>query len=316
MKKILLSVLSLFAFMLCNAQVKTQSNYDVDGNGKITIEDVTSTVNKVLGKALEERTLVDGESLNALLQRLEQKLDALQKEHDLIMEKLGISTTITPDTPESIDPYNGHEYVDLGLPSGLKWATCNVGANKPEEYGDYFAWGETEPYYTDGHSQANPCSDWTTRKTGYNWTSYKWCTGLYYTQTKYCTNSSFGTVDNKNVLDLEDDAAHVNWNGDWRMPTKEEQEELQTNCTWTWGSHNGVNGCTVVGPNGNSLFLPAAGFRLDSKLDNEGYSCEFWSSSLLSECPNSAYELYFAWNHVSGGYAGRCYGFPVRPVCK
>lgn len=270
MKKTLLSVLALFTFTLCNAIVKTQSNYDVDGNGKVTIE-----------------------------------------------EKLGISTPSTPDTPEPTDPYNGHEYIDLGLPSGLKWATCNVGANKPEEYGDHFAWGETEPYYTEGHSQDKPCSNWKTNKTGYDWASYNWCNGSYDTQTKYCTSSSYGTVDNKTVLDPEDDAAHVNWGGNWRMPTKEEQDELRTNCIWTWGAQNGVSGYTVVGPNGNSIFLPAAGCRWDSVLYGVGSSGLYWSSSLYSSFPN--YACYLLFNFNSGGvdrdYYGRYGGHSVRAVC-
>lgn len=309
MKKTLLSVLALFTFTLCNAQVKTQSNYDVDGNGKVTIEDVTSTVSKVLGKAADERTLVDGESLNALLLSIDARLKAIE-------EKLGISTPTTPDTPESTDPYNGHEYVDLGLPSGLKWATCNVGANKPEEYGDYFAWGETEPYYTEGHSQDDPCSNWKTNKTtGYNWASYNWCNGSDDTQTKYCTSSSYGTVDNKTVLDPEDDAAHVNWGGNWRMPTKEEQDELRTNCIWTWGAQNGVSGYTVVGPNGNSLFLPAAGCRYDSDLLSAGPYGDYWSSSLSSSGSHRADCLYFGSGYVDWfGYL-RNFGHSVRPVC-
>ncbi len=309
MKKTFISVIALFTFLLCNAQVKTQSNYDVDGNGEVTIEDVTSTVHKVLGKASDDRTLVDGESLNALLLRLEQKLDALQKEHELIMEKLdGISTSL-------VDPYNGHKYVDLGLPSGLKWATCNVGANSAEEYGDYFAWGETEPYYTEGHSQDNPCSNWKTGKTGYNWASYKWCNGSSTTQTKYCTSSSYGTVDDKTVLELDDDAAHVNWGGDWRMPTKEEQDELRNNCTWTWGSQKGVNGYTVVGPNGNSLFLPAAGSRGNSGLDDAGSRGYYWSSSLNLDDDVSAFDLYFDSGYWDWGSNGRLYGQSVRAVC-
>ena len=130
------------------------------------------------------------------------------------------------------DPYNGHEYVDLGL--SVKWATCNVGAVSPEDYGDYFAWGETEP------------------KDFYAWSTYKWCNGSYDTLTKYCTDSKYGTVDNKTVLDLEDDAAHVNWGGDWRMPTKAEQDELYNNCTWEWTTQNGVNGYKVTSKiNGN-----------------------------------------------------------------
>ncbi len=111
------------------------------------------------------------------------------------------------------DEYNGHDYVDLGLPSGLIWATCNVGAAKPEDYGDYFAWGETEP------------------KDDYWWSTYKWCNGDWDKLTKYCTDSyywdssSSSSMDNKTVLDPEDDAAHVNWGGSWRMPTDEEWTE-------------------------------------------------------------------------------------------
>ncbi|MCQ2319676.1 MAG: hypothetical protein MJZ90_12290 [Bacteroidales bacterium] len=101
-----------------------------------------------------------------------------------------------------------HEYVDLGLPSGLLWATCNVGADSPEDYGDYFAWGETET------------------KSDYDWDTYKWCNGSYNTLTKYNTKSSYGTVDNKTTLELSDDAARANWGGSWRMPTEAEFQEL------------------------------------------------------------------------------------------
>lgn len=124
--------------------------------------------------------------------------------------------------------HSGHEYVDLGLSSGTLWATCNVGATKPEDVGDYFAWGETRP------------------KEEYNWETYKWCKGRYDTQTKYCTDSDHGTVDNKSILELSDDAANVNWGGDWRMPTKEELDELHTECTWTWTTQNGVKGCKIT----------------------------------------------------------------------
>ena len=191
---------------------------------------------------------------------------------------------------------NGYEYVDLGL--SVKWATCNVGATKPEEYGDYFAWGETEP------------------KDYYDWSTYKWCNGSYDTQTKYNTNSSYGTVDNNTTLDLSDDAARANWGGSWRMPTHEEQEELRTQCTWTWTTQNGVNGYTVTGPNGNSIFLPAAGYRYDSSLDYAGSYGRYWSSSLSTDYPYYAYELYFNSDYVGWSNNDRCIGFTVRPVCQ
>ena len=197
---------------------------------------------------------------------------------------------------DSEDLYNGHEYVDLGL--SVKWATCNVGATTPEEYGDYFAWGETEP------------------KAYYDWSTYKWCNGSYDTQTKYCTNSSYGTVDNKTVLDEADDAAAVHWGGAWRMPTTEEQDELLQQCTWTWTTRNGVNGYKVTSKtNGNSIFLPAAGYRYGSSLNGAGSYGGFWSSSLSSDIPSNAYELFFYSDGVYRDNSGRYYGQSVRPVC-
>ena len=192
----------------------------------------------------------------------------------------------------------GHEYVDLGLPSGLKWATCNVGANNPWEYGGYYAWGETE------------------EKSNYSWSTYKWCNGSYDSLTKYCTSSSYGTVDNKTVLDPEDDVAHVKWGGSWRMPTKAELDELRNNCTWNWTTLNGVNGYTVTGPNGNSIFLPAAGYRYGSEAYYRGVYGSFWSSSLYSSDSNFAYYLYFYSDFHDWNSSLRNYGRSVRPVSE
>ena len=198
---------------------------------------------------------------------------------------------------ENVDPYNGHEYVDLGL--SVKWATCNVGASKPEEYGDYFAWGETQP------------------KTTYDWSTYKWCNGSYDTQTKYCTNSSYGTVDYKTQLELSDDAARANWGGSWRMPTKAEQDELREQCIWSWTTQNGVNGYKVTSKkNGNSIFLPAAGYRGGSSLNYAGGYGDYWSSSLYTDYPYNAYGLNFTSDYVDWISDGRCIGFAVRPVCQ
>jgi len=197
---------------------------------------------------------------------------------------------------------NGHAYVDLGLPSGLLWATMNVGAAKPEDYGDYFAWGET------------------TTKSTYSWSTYKWCKGSYYdTLTKYNTSSSYGTVDNKTVLDLSDDAARANWGGSWRMPTHAEWTELRGNCTWTWTTQNGVNGRKVTSKsNGNSIFLPAAGYhRNDTSLLNAGTDGRYWSSSLLESYPDYAWSLRFGSGGVDSDYgSGRFVGLGVRPVCR
>ena len=189
--------------------------------------------------------------------------------------------------------------VDLGLPSGTLWATCNVGASAPEEYGDYFAWGETEP------------------KDYYDWSTYKWCNGSYTTMTKYCTNSSYGYngfTDGKTELDPEDDAAYVNWGPSWRMPTTEQQQELCDNCTWQWTQRNGVNGQLVTGPNGNTMFLPAAGYRWYESLRNAGSYGYFWSRTLYSYGPGGAYYLYFGSGNMLWGNGNRHIGFTVRAV--
>ena len=206
--------------------------------------------------------------------------------------------------------------VDLGLPSGLKWASCNVGANVPEEYGDYFAWGETEPYYTKDHSQDSPCSSWRSRTnpaiTGYNEASYKWYNGSLGSLFEY---TKYGNDDNNNVLVPEDDAAQVNWGGNWRMPTVADWTELRTECTWRWVTVNGVNGRLVIGPNENRLFLPAAGCRYDSCLDHAGSNGYYWSSS-RDDFPSSARCVFFNSGHVDRDYGQRYYGLSVRPVTE
>ena len=196
---------------------------------------------------------------------------------------------------------NNHESVDLGLPSGLKWATCNVGAYVPEGYGYYFAWGEVEP------------------KTTYGWSTYKYCVDNFDDLTKYCNNSDYGKdgfTDNKTVLDPEDDAATANWGSAWRMPTKAEQDELRNNCTWNWTTLNGVKGYKVTGPNGNSIFLPAAGYVVAGTLYYAGSDGYYWSSSLDTDNPSSAYYVSFYSDFVGLYYSGRYCGQSVRPVCQ
>ncbi len=199
--------------------------------------------------------------------------------------------TVIPDVPDT------HEYVDLGLPSGTLWATCNVGANAPEEYGDYFAWGETKPKETS------------------DWSNYKWCDGTYMTLTKYCTNRSYGTVDNKTVLEPADDAATMNWGSNWRMPTSDELKELKTNCTWKRTTVNGVDGDLATGPNGNSIFLPEAGWIYEGSLTYAGYMGYYWSSSLdaASSC-YQAFRLYIDRGSFYFDYVPRSNGHSVRPV--
>ena len=197
-----------------------------------------------------------------------------------------------------IDKEDEGDWVDLGLPSGTIWATRNVGASSPEDYGDYFAWGETET------------------KDNYNWSNYKWSNNSFSRLTKYCTNSSYGYngfVDNKTELDPSDDAACAH-NPGGRMPSLEQIQELVNSCTWQWTSRNGVYGRLATGPNGNTMFLPAAGYRYAGSLGNAGSWGGFWSRTLYSSYPNFAYYLYFYSGSVYWGYYDRGYGFTVRAV--
>lgn len=187
-----------------------------------------------------------------------------------------------------------HEYVDLGLPSGTKWATCNVGANSPEEYGDHFAWGETKP------------------KSTYDWSTYKWCKDSFDTMTKYCAHSSYGYngfTDNLTELQPEDDAATANWGSPWRMPSSDQIEELfnSSYTTTEWTTLNDVYGRKITSKsNGNSIFLPAAGDRWSDELYDAGNHGYYWSSSLGPSIDGNAYSLSFnslvwSWNYDSRG---------------
>ena len=213
---------------------------------------------------------------------------------------------------------NGHDYVDLGLTSGTKWATANVGASKPQDYGNYYAWGETS-----------------TKET-YDWETYKYGT---YDYDDYSKLTKYNPSDSKTTLDLSDDAAYVNWGGKWRMPTKAQQDELRNECYWVWtGSYNNSNvkGYIVYKAKTSSdkgkkiyltgapsssyslsdahIFLPAAGYRNNGVLIYAGSYGEYWSSSLY-DYPISAWRVYFFSDGVSYyRYDDRCYGQSVRAV--
>ncbi len=198
--------------------------------------------------------------------------------------------------------YKGHDYIDLGLPSGTMWATCNVGAENTEGYGDYFAWGETQP------------------KAAYTDSNYIYSKGGYDQFTKYCTKPEFGFngfTDNLKTLQPSDDAATVNWGEGWRTPTINEWIELVTKCSYTFTTRNGVNGCVFTGRNGNSIFLPVRGRIGGDKSSIEDDIGNYWSNSLNKGWPVYAKGFQFIigfddcdiYNDFS-----RCAGYSVRPV--
>ena len=252
------------------------------------IADVTAAINALVDQVKDG----DTDAASALAQII-QKLEELKG-------SIGGGGT----TPSPV------EYVDLGLPSGLKWAKCNLGASKPSDYGDYYAWGETAP------------------KAEYTWATYKWMQAGQ-SDSKYITKYTFadgqtGGIwydsagafigDNKTVLAAADDAATANLGSPWRMPTKVEIAELITKCTWIWITQDGVEGYQVDGPNGNAIFLPAAGNREDSVLKDAGTRGNYWSSSLDSADCTTARGDYFISSGGSSEKYYRYYGLAVRPV--
>lgn len=205
-------------------------------------------------------------------------------------------------SPQTTGNSRGHGWVDLGLPSGIKWATCNLGASSPEEYGDYFAWGETTP------------------KEEFTWKNYEFRTSGDSKDSvrfsKYNNKKDRGTVDNRKHLDKIDDAASVNWAGSWRIPTAEDFDELLTHCDTTWVTQRGVDGCQFTSKqNGKSIFLPAAGWRGSSLLSagSKGY---YVSSSLSLGKPHCASTFEFTRDTTQRSAGFRYCGFSIRPVTE
>lgn len=292
----------------------SQQEIEIDRNsatGTITLTPLTPVYGSVdiNSTPVEAEIWIDGKQVGTTPMFLS---ECLVGEHELLLKKSGykdkklnllVSEDQTSSVSESLEKGILIGAVDLGLPSGTLWADRNVGADSPEDYGDYFAWGETST------------------KNTYDWSTYKWCRGSSNTMTKYCTDSYYGTVDNKTVLDLKpldlkDDAAYINMGKKWRMPTDDEQEELESKCTWTWTCQNGAEGYKVTGPNGNSIFLPAAGYRYDSSLGNAGSYGYYWSVSLYKSHPNRARYLYFYSSDHYTYYGHRYNGYTVRAVAR
>ena len=316
MKKLFVSLVAFFAMGMCvEAQEKldTWSVYDVDKDAKVSVKDVTDVVNRAKKANANDQQVVDAAQLNAVLQAISEKLkkleqlDVINARLSALENKLGIAN-------------EAHEYVDLGL--SVKWATCNVGAENPEDAGLYFAWGETEGYTANtSHlfdwanykwmdhtiNDSNGCTKYTCED---GQTGTKWYAGDTYIGTKVDGN----WIMNLTTLQPEDDAATANWGGAWRMPTDAELTELRADCTWTWDSTK--KGYKVTSKkNGNSIFLPAAGYRSGSDLSNAGSVGRYWSSSLNTSYSYSAWYVFFSSGSVGRDYSYRYYGRSVRPVC-
>ena len=211
---------------------------------------------------------------------------ALTKQTDITFKPLGSGSSYSSSSSGvsgASGTHNGHGYVDLGLPSGLKWATCNVGASSPEDYGDYYQWGATTSPPNNNYTASN-CETY---------------------------GKSIG-----DIKGTSRDVAHVKWGGSWRMPTKEEMQELIDKCTWKWKKKGGHHGYIVTGPNGNSIFLPAAGWRYGTSLHRRGELGYYWSSTPYESNTQLAFYLYFNSGSHDTYWYDRSYGRTVRPVAE
>lgn len=267
MKKILF-ILSLIITTFAQAQTK---QYDINKNNSANIGDITTVID-----AIKNNKSADANR------------DGKTDIHDV----KAISHYMLHDLD--------YDYVDLGLPSGTLWATCNVGAEKPEEYGCYYAWGEVETKFT------------------YSWSTYKHSPDGGKTFTKYNINSNYGDIDGKTTLESIDDAAAYNWGNDWQMPTSQDISELRNgdHCTWKKSTINGVVGYVVTSnSNGNSIFLPLGGYYNGTEKVQEGTMGCFWSSSLNTSGVWTAHNMVIDNSNFSFCNL-RYYGRNVRPVRK
>lgn len=302
MKKLLISIMcmvNLFASaqgIIIHEKNNNKTSYKTTDVERIEFtQNVTESTSSAYATKQELKDGLDTKADKSEIAALLNRIEALERTLAELEKMMPVSTTAKF---EDIT-LNGKTYklgvsgaIDLGL--SVKWATMNVGASSPSEYGDYYAWGETST------------------KSEYTWATYfDSVNGSNSVFTKYGFTK-------KTKLDPEDDVAHVKFGGAWRMPTTAEQDDLRTKCTWVWTQYGGHNGYVVIGTNGNAIFLPAAGFCSSGDADDVGTDGYYWSSSLFDEYESGSYIAYglrFESTRVRCFDDGRKMGASIRPVC-
>ena len=282
---------------------------DIEGNSPdLTEEEFSCTVDAPADKLISNEGIISG-NLHALALNYTKGVAGEMEIAYKFIDRYTVAGREFPNEYSlSFSIVSQMEYVDLGL--SVKWATCNLGASTPTEYGGYYQWAGTK--------------DVSDESINLNWNNCPYHTGSSSSSgwTKYNTDPSYGTVDDKTVLEAMDDAASVALGGKWRMPTYEEWKELLNtdNCSWTWATIDGINGYKVQskksGYTDNWIFLPAAGYRNNDGFKYLGSSVGYWSSSLKSGHPGYAGCMGFYSNSVGSGYNYRCFGLSVRPVLE
>ena len=319
----------MFLCLACTMQAQKILVGDMNDDNQLSMGDVSTLVNTILGKTpartvkacscdpltADNKAVTWSSSNNSAVIDLDDGEFYAKAAGTATITAAIAGTTLVASTEVTVTSKPAHEYVDLSLPSGTLWATCNIGAENPEDYGDYFAWGETTGYNSG--------------KTTFNWSTYKWCSnGTWKGITKYTfpdgqtsgiwySGSTF-IGDNKTELDPEDDAAYVNWGSEWRMPTHAQLEELVNSSytTTTWTALNGVYGRKISKKSDSNvyIFLPAAGYRSGSSLYDAGSYGDYWSRSLSTGYSSGTYYLSFYSGFIYTSYSGRYFGLSVRPV--
>ena len=304
-------LLTLFAFALVTFTVDAQSTQkgDINGDGDVSVNDVAMIVNYILGITDSNFIIAnadvndDGEiDINDVMGTVSIILEGNDDNDDN-----GGNGNGAGDTSRAYltCPDNNHPHmIDLGLPSGTKWACCNVGTNTPEGYGGYYAWGETS------------------EKAEYGVTDYQFVypdnNGYWFENGTSYSCQNIGS----DIAGTQYDVAHVQWGGSWVMPSYEQQKELRNNCTYyTWTTMNGIKGGQITGPSGGTIFLPAAGYLYYGELHANGsryYTGYYWSSTQHPLYSYNAYAFEFGsyYTDFNGFGSNRCQGFTVRPVSR